>query len=402
MRLVATTVKHWFLTILLILATQELQAQENALVFADEAATYQEELAKRDRLIAELQSRYEDLERRVRQFEANTHGRLPSDKTDRSASLDNPTILPQDVSPEAVERLRADDRTEQDRLIRSAFENTLIDRGGLLLPSWSYDLEPSLNYIHSSSENIVVDGFTIFPVLVVGDIVSEKLTRDINLLNLTFRLGLPWDSQAEIRIPYGHQKLRSASGDGTEREFNDNGLGDIELTFAHQLYKSTGKWPDVVANLRWKSITGDSPFSAAEGDIFVGSGFHATNLSINAVKVIDPVVYFAGLAYTHNNSTVEEIGKFDPGDSWGLNLGIAIALNLNNSLSFAYDQQFTKKSKLDGVPIPGSYSSTGVFSIGTSFLMTDRLTVDFSLGIGITEDSPDLLLTTSFPLRGDF
>lgn len=378
---------RWALTLLLIMAVPELHAQSDV-------ATYREELAKRDRQIAELRQRYEDLERRVRQFEVAA--------LDALASSQASDALPQDVLPEAADRLQSDDPTEQNRLIRSAFENTLIDRGGLLLPAWSYNLEPSLNYIHSSSENIVIDGFTIFPILIIGDIVSEKLTRDINILNLTFRLGLPWDSQAEIRIPYGHQKLRTASANGEQRELNDNGLGDIELTFAHQLYKSAGKWPDVVANLRWKSITGANPFTAPEGDIFVGTGYHATSLSFNAVKVIDPVVYFAGLGYTHNNRTAEEIGNFDPGDSWGVNLGMAIALNLNNSLSFAYDQQFTKKSRLDGESIPSSHSSTGVFSIGTSFLITDHFTVDFSLGIGVTEDSPDLLLRTSFPLRGSF
>lgn len=394
---------RYVLTVLFVMLTTGLQAQEgSSSALNDEAATYREELAKRDRLIAELQLRYEELENRLSRFEAIAAGRQTPDGTDHTTDVASADKLPKNVSPEAAERLSSDNRAEQDRLVRSAFENTLIDRGGLLLPAGSFNFETSMTYIHSSSENIVIDGFTLFPILVVGDIVSERLTRDVNLLNVVFRLGLPWDSQAEIRVPYGHQSLRSSSADGTEHEYSDNGLGDVELTFAHQLYRGGGKWPDVVANLRWKSRTGNSPFSAAEGDIFVGSGYQSTNLSLNTVKVIDPVVYFAGLGYTHNSSTTEEIGKFEPGDSWGFNVGMAIALNLNNSLSFAYDQQFTKKSRLNGAQIPGSYASTGVFSIGSSFMMTDYLSIDFSLGVGVTEDSPDLLLSASFPLRGEF
>ena len=394
---------RYVLTALFVMLATGLQAQDGSpSTLNDEATTYREELAKRDRLIAELQLRYEELENRLNRFEANAGGQQTPEETGKSTEGASVETLPKNVSPESAEHLSSDNRAEQDRLIRSAFENTLVDRGGLLLPAGSFDFETSLTYIHSSSENIVIDGFTLFPILVVGDIVSERLTRDLNVLNFVFRAGLPWDSQVEVRVPYGHQSLRSASADGTELEFSDDGMGDIELTRAHQLYRGGGKWPYLVANLRLKSRTGNSPFSAAEGDIFVGSGYQSTNLSLNTVKVIDPVVYFAGLGYTPNSSTTEEIGKFEPGDSWGFNLGMAIALNLNNSLSFAYDQQFTQKSSLNGAPIPGSYASTGVFSIGSSFLITDHLTIDFSLGVGVTEDAPDLLFSTSFPLRGKF
>ena len=289
---------------------------------------------------------------------------------------------------------------EQDRLIRSALENTLIERGGLLLPLWAYSIEPSLSYIQSSAENIVVDGFTIFPVLVVGDIVSERVVRDLTVFNLTYRLGLPWNTQFDLRIPYGHQKFRSFSADGTEETLNDNGPGDIEVGLSAQLYQGQGRWPDVEASLRYKSDSGNSPFDAEDGDIFVGTGYKSFNLLLTAVKVNDPVVYFGGIDYTSNRSTTQSIGKFNPGDSWGFNLGLAIALNLNNSISFAYDQHFTQKSRLDGIKLPGSYSTTGIFSIGSTYSLTDTSTIDFSVGIGVTEDSPDLLVSMALPFRG--
>lgn len=350
----------------------------------DEVADLHQQLAAKDDVIMQLLRRLERLEQRV-------------------ARMESETIVTK--APEvqmATEQLSIDDSREQDRMIRSAFERTLIDRGGLLLPPGVFDIEPSISYVHSSWENVVIDGFTILPVLVVGDIKSERITRNLSLLNVTARVGLPWDMQAEVRIPYGHLQMRSHSVDGEEIHYRDNGVGDIELAISKQLNQSVGTWPDLMASLAWKSHSGDNPFNAVEGDIFVGSGYESAKLSFTAVKVADPVVYFAGLNYTYNHTSNQEIGTLHPGDNWGFNFGMALALNLNNSLSFAYDQQFTKRSKLDGQPIPGSYGTTGVFSIGTAFSFSDRSTVDMSLGIGVTEDSPDLLLSASVPFRGEF
>ena len=71
--------------------------------------------------------------------------------------------------------------------------------------------------------------------------------------------------------------------------------------------------------------------------------------------MVDPVVYFLGFNYGFNLPTSESIGRYNPGDSYGLNLGMAIALNLSSSLSFSYDQKYTSRSRLNGEDIPGSY-----------------------------------------------
>jgi long-subunit fatty acid transport protein len=123
---------------------------------------------------------------------------------------------------------------------------------------------------------------------------------------------------------------------------------------------------------------------------------------LSTVKVVDPVVYFGGLNYTKNYGTREEFGYFEAGDSWGFNIGMAIALNLNNSLSLAYDQQFSSRSELDDTGIPDSYFTTGVFSVGSSYTFGSGTTLDLKLGIGLTKDSPDVILSTALPFRGDF
>ncbi|MEE8165597.1 MAG: hypothetical protein V3T64_08510, partial [Myxococcota bacterium] len=336
-----------------------------------ELSELRQELEQRDRMIEELSERLERLENRVERIEP----------IDGEEKREDAVVPEQTEIQRAGELLEESDDSHKDRLIEQAFERTLIERGGLLLPWRSFSIEPSMTYIHSSSDNIVVDGFTIFPVLVVGDIVSEKVDRDLALFNLVTRIGLPWDSQFELRVPYGAQRLRSFSADGEEVDVTDANFGDVEVVLSHQLYRSDGKWPDLLASAGWKFDSGRSPFHAEESQIYVGTGYHSLNLSVTGVKVIDPVVYFAGASYTYNLTTHERIGKFAPGYSLGFDLGMAIALNLNTALSLSYDQQFTMKSSLDNDEIPGSFITTGVFSVGSTYSFTDTLTIDFSLGI---------------------
>ena len=60
------------------------------------------------------------------------------------------------------------------------------------------------------------------------------------------------------------------------------------------------------------------------------------------------------------------------------------------------------RSNLDGIGIPDSYFTTGVFSIGSSYTFSSGTTLDLKLGIGLTEDSPDVIFSTALPFRGDF
>ena len=368
------------------------------------------EITKRDALIDKLVKRLDEVERRLEQIEVGDQPAVtPLVEVVRLA--DSTVIVAQSPPEPAAPILNELAADEQNRLVRDAFERTLIDRGGLLLPPRTFNAEGMYSYVHSSADNVVIDGFTIFPILVIGDIVSERVDRDLNLGAMTLRFGLPWDSQLEARVPFGHEKLRVFSADGDETRFTDSGVGDVSIALSHQIFRGDGTWPDVLMSAGIKFDTGADPFKADEREIFVGSGYLSGNLSLTGVKVVDPLVFFAGLSYTYNASTKKKFEtqdgdpvrlRFEPGNSWGFNLGMAIALNINSSLSFTYDQQFTKKSRLGGESIPGSYATTGVFSIGSTYSFTDRLTTDFKVGIGVTEDSPDVIFSVAVPLRGRF
>ncbi len=359
-------------------------------------------IAIRDEVIRNLIRRIEALERAVSDMQGGEQAAAPPPPPSPQTQVP-PAQAPSEPPPSETARATPGEVSKDDQLIRAAFERTLIDRGGLLLPFRSFEVEPSFTYIHSSRDSIVIDGFTILPVLVVGDIFSERIRRDAFLGATTMRFGLPWDSQFELRMPYGYQLDRALSADNQERSQGEFGVGDIELAVSHQLLRSRGWTPDLLGSVRWKSTTGDDPFDAENADRPVfGTGFHSVDFGLTAVKVSDPVVFFGGVNYTLNLPSDKSFGRLDPGDSYGFQLGLALALNLDTSVNVAYEHRYTDSTTIDGDEAPGSFLTTGILSIGLTQVLRDDVSIDFSVGIGLTEDSPDVQVSIALPLRFSF
>lgn len=347
-------------------------------------------LTVRDQVIRNLITRIEHLERAVSELGGATAGagnEAPSQPASQSA----------DTTPSAVASQPA---SADQQLIRAAFERTLIERGGLLLPRWTFELEPSMSYAHSSSENLVIDGFTIFPVLIVGDIFSERRRRNTLTTSLTARLGLPWKSQIELRAPYVYEDDSRLSGDGRESKISDRGPGDLELAFSRDLPRVFGRGPQLLGSLRWKIRTARDPFGLDEDEqIPFGSGFQSLTAALTGVSVVDPVVFFGTLSYTDSLAALKGANRIDPGDSLGVQFGMALALNLETSMSFAFEQSFTERTRVDGAEVPGTYVNTGTFSLGMSRTLPSGRSFDTRVAIGLSEDSPDLQLGFSMPFR---
>lgn len=335
-------------------------------------------LGVRDQVIRNLITRIEHLERSVQESSAQAA----------------PPAAPEPAAPAPVPSI------EDQQLIRAAFERTLIDRGGLLLPRWTFEVEPSTSYAHSSSESLVIDGFTIFPVLVVGDIFSERVRRNTLTTSLTARLGLPWRSQLEVRAPYIYEDSSRLTGDGEELKLSDHGVGDLEIALSRDLPRFFGRGPQLLGSLRWKMVTARDPFGLDEDEqIPFGSGFHTLTASVTGVSVLDPVVFFGTVSYTEALAARKGELAIDPGERIGLQLGMALSLNLETSLSFAFEQSFTSRTRLEGVEVPGTYVNTGTVSIGMSRSLPSGRAFDTNLAIGLSEDSPDLQLGFSMPFR---
>lgn len=289
-------------------------------------------------------------------------------------------------------------------------ERTLIERGGLLLPPGTMEVEPAFEYQFFSTRRIDVSGFSILPTLIIGVLETEKVQRDILDASLTTRLGLIRDIQFEVRIPYRFAFDR-ISTETTETKTNDNHIGDIEMALSYQPVKERGWIPDVILGIRGKTITGQDPFSLKSGDIPTGTGLYSLTGTLTAVKSSDPAVIFGGLSVTHNfgRKVLLALGdasrtEIDPGFTIGYNVGFALAVSIDLSFSMRLQQSFTSKTETrvsggNKNAVPGSTLNVAIATFGITWAITQTMSADISVGIGLTEDSPDVTVRLAFPVR---
>jgi hypothetical protein len=222
---------------------------------------------------------------------------------------------------------------------------------------------------------------------------------------------LPGDFQFEARLPYGYEIERNISSDNTETTHRSNGLGDIELALYKQIAHQRRGRPDVLLGLRWKGTTGKDPFTVGVNVPTLGNGFHSLQPSLTLAKASDPAVFFGGFSYTRSLADDKTIvsngpqgpttstGRVAPGDTFSFNLGGVLALNSQASASVSYQQGFTRSSSLNDVRIPGSFLNTGLLQLGGSYMYAKGKTLDLTIGIGLTRDSPDFQFTVALPFR---
>src|SRR5271168_1179374 len=290
----------------------------------------QEALRERDAIIRNLLERMNELEWRV-----NGGYTTPARADDR------PT-LPAASSSRVINSVVATstyDNTE--RQATEALDQALIVRGGLLLPSGTLEIDNTTSYFSASSDHVSINGFALLPVLVVGDITSQRVQADYLLPSLTVRLGLPHKLQMDVLVPYGYEMIRTVDATNTQTTTSNFGLGDISGGIYRTLTTEHGRVPDMLANVRFKSTTGRDSFSLTSSEIALGTGFNSIQGNWTVAKSSDAVVFFGNLSYTANlaaNHTIPSsdpsappgstmIGHFTPGNAVGFQLGSILALN---------------------------------------------------------------------------
>lgn len=358
----------------------------------------QQELRERDAIIRNLLARVQELEKRVG---------VPSQFGVRPPDSAN-SMLPNNSATAAAPG--EDGYNEEDRKARAALDRALIQRGGLLLPSGTVEVDTSVSYYNASTDAISIEGFSILPVLVVGDIVSNRVRREVALSAVTTRMGLPWNLQLDVRTPYGYEIVRTVTADNRETTQRSNGLGDVQVGLSRQLTKEHGNIPDLLAGVTFKTKTGKDPFSLGNNEIALGTGFYGAQGRVIAVKASDPMIFFGSLSYAYNfpadklipdpvNAGKKVLANFEPGDTAGFQLGSILAVNPETSISLGWDQSFTRGTTVNGLKIPGSYLVGGSLRLGASYVYAPGKNVDLNFGIGLTRDVPNLQFTIGFPLR---
>lgn len=313
--------------------------------------------------------------------------------------------------PSSDEKTETPEKKETTQKKETPAETILIEKGGVLLPRGTLQIEPSFQYTYVSRNLISISGFYILEAIVIGEIAVSDIKRDILQGAITARYGITSRLQAEVKVPLIYRSDREIRGPGTteisEYTVTDIGLGDIEGALYYHLILSKGWIPDIILNCRVKSITGRDPYGLkvdSEGrftELPTGNGHWGVSTGFTVVKVSDPAVFFGSFNYFWNIKKYQgfNIGWVDPGDSYEASIGIAYALSEKISISTQYQQRWTLSTTVRGNKIPGTYLNAGTIYFGTNYNISKKMSISLQVGIGVTSDAPDVQVTLAMPLN---
>ncbi len=95
--------------------------------------------------------------------------------------------------------------------------------------------------------------------------------------------------------------------------------------------------------------------------------------------------------------------KVEPGDTITLNAGMGYAVTYNFSLTaqFQYDYTLPSYSTVDGnrTKVANSTLNVAQLKIGGGWALSKDKSVNVSLAIGLTSDSPDFVLEVRTPFK---
>lgn len=294
----------------------------------------------------------------------------------------------------------------------------LVEEGGVLTRKGQLILEPSIEYVRTDTNTAEVAGFSVLPGIVIGNIDIRQANRDTAISALTARYGITNRLEVEAKIPYVYRNdtttTRPLGGAGASTDTvtgaDGSDLGDIEVAAHYQINDGLNNWPFLIGNLRFKSITGTDPFEVArdptgiELELPTGTGFYSLEPSITALFPSDPAVLFANLGYTWNieRDIGGAFGEIDPGDSIGASFGMGVGLNERLSLSLSYDHDMVMKSTRSGQSLTGSSTlQIGRFTWGTSYRLSEDVSLNANVSLGATDDAPDLDFLLRVPIKLD-
>lgn len=314
-----------------------------------------------------------------------------------AAAPAQPTPATADAARDAL--AKKDGEGDQSALLKQTL--TAVDKQYTLIRRNQMQLTYDLSYSYVGEERIVTDiangNATLFNIENNNShTVTNTFSADYGVLdNLTANVTLP---------------LISRYADTAARSGMSNSLGDVGVGARWQPFEARRDAPGVTVTSNVRLPTGRSPFKiiAGSGEA-TGSGVAAATVGLNINKIVDPVALFGSLNFTAslpaknlwqvNGSRI--LTRVQPGTSVGFGLGFAYALSYGISTTISFQEAISAGSKLrfaDGLEAKTHMQTSGILNMGLGYRVSPKTTVNFSVGIGVTPDSPNLVVGMNLPL----
>jgi uncharacterized coiled-coil protein SlyX len=389
----------------------------------------QDRLEKLQRQLAEQSERLESLRAELSQQDqilASLREAVGEEVLDRQRGGSDQSAPTQPIPTQPVgEAPRRETRAPE--VARIFAEPTALTRSG------DFVLEPSLQSSYWASDRVALVGYTIIPAILIG-LVDVRRVRTTNSVGaLTARMGIGNRFEIEARVPYLYTSVDTVSrevltGSSQDNVFNaeGEGLGDVDATMRFQINRGDYSKPFWIAWLRYRWATGKDPFEVVTDcvqrcvanttgtglplEMPTGTGFNSAQAGLTWLYASDPAVFFGGVSYLHNfardnlSRTLllgerEPLGEIEPGDILGFNVGMGLSLNEKASFSIGYDQSIIGKTQQNGIEVPGAVRTTlGNLLLGVSYRYNPNSTLNLSVGVGVTRDTPDVSFTLRAPI----
>jgi Putative MetA-pathway of phenol degradation len=368
----------------------------------------QKEIRQRDAVIQSLVRRVENLERQMatgtpdaadkpatgaRRVPKSRAARPPSGQTEVAAlDPDEPTLTPKTAgrarpastvgptqqaartSPVAPGQF---DVSEDDA--ERALERTLVATGNLLVPAGFAEVEPLFGYTRRETPN-----------LVISDVNRNEFSWGLGL-----RLGLPWESQLEIGVPYNlvQQQVTDTFVAPVQQLSSRwaNSFGDLSVGLAKTLVHESGWIPDLLGRISYEIPTGPR----SSNQVPLSSGQSKLAPSLTALKRQDPLVFVATAGYTK----AFQSNQINPGDQINFQTGAFLATSPETTLRGVLQQNFLQDTRIDGVTFKGSNSVQSLLTFGASSILGRGVLVDLQVGFGLTKDAPKYTVLLSSTYR---
>lgn len=215
---------------------------------------------------------------------------------------------------------------------------------------------------------------------------------------------------------------QTATANDAKKDVSD--LGDVAFSMQLQPFRSTDDFSSPIISASLTTPTGRSPYKIdPRRELSTGSGTYSGNVGINISKAMDPLVAYGGVNYTHtipstglnykpsgtDGDQFRHIHKVEPGDTFGLNMGLGYSLSykvsLSMSMQYSYKLDTNYHWKEGNGEQVSSYTQTAEASpfatmlIGTSWRLTQKRSMQLTFGIGLLNNDPDLVFKVRMPFE---
>ncbi len=286
-----------------------------------------------------------------------------------------------------------------------------------LLPKGDFSASMNIDYSYfeaAQQTTVILDGrFTIL------DIVFDSERTLSTSVGLDY--GITNNVNVGLSLPY-YIKNNEQAG------ITSHDVGDTQVSARWQPTPSeSGKLTSLVF-ISASIPTGQSPYETdLEGKrLATGQGFPSIVIGANFFKVLDPLIGFGSVSYTHNmgaddirqlrtfflgeNTIPGALTDVDAGDSFSVALGLSYSITYDFTLSMQYQHSITDSStftweyatekegiieeKIKSIPF-----DSGVAKVTAGWKGENDKYMNVHFTMPMTPGQPDIIIGISFPLK---